>query len=169
MAFLQKPCPKLLIVLLQVWDLRQNKLIYNMHGHGDSVTGLSLSSEGSYLLSNSMDNTGTIRHVCHVNVVDCMGESCSWCLPVSLCSAYLGCSTICSQGKMCEDFPGQRSQLWKGKLYRSSLKWQTAGVLQALMTVLAHFRQLAHALFLIHLFLLFRTCWGAPGLLMAVR
>ncbi len=43
---------------MQVWDLRQNKLIYNMHGHGDSVTGLSLSSEGSYLLSNSMDNTG---------------------------------------------------------------------------------------------------------------
>ncbi|TMS18318.1 U5 small nuclear ribonucleoprotein 40 kDa protein [Larimichthys crocea] len=42
---------------IKVWDLRQNKLIYNMHGHGDSVTGLSLSSEGSYLLSNSMDNT----------------------------------------------------------------------------------------------------------------
>lgn len=44
--------------VLKVWDLRQNKLIYNMQGHGDSVTGLSLSSEGSYLLSNSMDNTG---------------------------------------------------------------------------------------------------------------
>ena len=50
---------KLLCCVVQVWDLRQNKLIYNMHGHGDSVTGLSLSSEGSYLLSNSMDNTGT--------------------------------------------------------------------------------------------------------------
>lgn len=46
------------VCVAQVWDLRQNKLIYNMHGHGDSVTGLSLSSEGSYLLSNSMDNTG---------------------------------------------------------------------------------------------------------------
>lgn len=46
--------------VVQVWDLRQNKLIYNMHGHGDSVTGLSLSSEGSYLLSNSMDNTGRL-------------------------------------------------------------------------------------------------------------
>ena len=43
---------------VQVWDLRQNKLIYSMHGHSDSITGLSLSSEGSYLLSNSMDNTG---------------------------------------------------------------------------------------------------------------
>jgi len=30
-----------------------------MRGHADSVTGLSLSSEGSYLLSNAMDNTGT--------------------------------------------------------------------------------------------------------------
>lgn len=168
MAFLQEPYPKLLIVLLQVWDLRQNKLIYNMHGHGDSVTGLSLSSEGSYLLSNSMDNTGTIRHVWLINVVGCMGESCSWSLPVSLCSPYLGCSTICSQGKMCEDFPGQCSQLWKGKLYPSSLKWQTAGVLQAFLS----FTSAAHtcnALFLIHLFLSFRTCWGAPGLLMAVR
>lgn len=42
---------------IKVWDLRQNKLIYNMQGHGDSVTGLSLSSDGSYLLSNSMDNS----------------------------------------------------------------------------------------------------------------
>lgn len=46
------------VCVLQVWDLRQNKLIYSMQGHGDSVTGLSLSSEGSYLLSNSMDNSG---------------------------------------------------------------------------------------------------------------
>lgn len=42
---------------IKVWDLRQNKMIYSMQGHGDSVTGLSLSSEGSYLLSNSMDNS----------------------------------------------------------------------------------------------------------------
>uniref|UniRef100_H2M7K1 U5 small nuclear ribonucleoprotein 40 kDa protein n=1 Tax=Oryzias latipes TaxID=8090 RepID=H2M7K1_ORYLA len=48
---------------IKVWDLRQNKLIYNMHGHSDSVTGLSLSSEGSYLLSNSMDNTVRIWDV----------------------------------------------------------------------------------------------------------
>ncbi|KAJ6663861.1 hypothetical protein lerEdw1_009941 [Lerista edwardsae] len=45
-------------VYLKVWDLRQNKLTYTMRGHADSVTGLSLSSEGSYLLSNAMDNTG---------------------------------------------------------------------------------------------------------------
>uniref|UniRef100_A0A8C1YR72 U5 small nuclear ribonucleoprotein 40 kDa protein n=1 Tax=Cyprinus carpio TaxID=7962 RepID=A0A8C1YR72_CYPCA len=42
---------------IKVWDLRQNKLIYSMQGHGDSVTGLSLSADGSYLLSNSMDNS----------------------------------------------------------------------------------------------------------------
>lgn len=58
------------VCLLQVWDLRQNKLIYSMQGHGDSVTGLSLSSEGSYLLSNSMDNSGE-----RLNLV-CEGERC---------------------------------------------------------------------------------------------
>uniref|UniRef100_A0A2I3GAG4 Uncharacterized protein n=1 Tax=Nomascus leucogenys TaxID=61853 RepID=A0A2I3GAG4_NOMLE len=42
---------------IKVWDLCQNKLTYTMTGHADSVTGLSLSSEGSYLLSNAMDNT----------------------------------------------------------------------------------------------------------------
>jgi len=51
-------------LLLQVWDLRQNKLIYSMQGHGDSVTGLSLSADGSYLLSNSMDNSGKFTCVC---------------------------------------------------------------------------------------------------------
>nr|XP_013998554.1 unnamed protein product [Salmo salar] len=48
---------------IKVWDLRQNKMIYGMHGHGDSLTGLCLSSEGSYLLSNSMDNTVRIWDV----------------------------------------------------------------------------------------------------------
>ncbi|XP_016365199.1 U5 small nuclear ribonucleoprotein 40 kDa protein-like [Sinocyclocheilus rhinocerous] len=53
---------------IKVWDLRQNKLIYSMQGHGDSVTGLSLSADGSYLLSNSMDNSGKPKcvfvHLC---------------------------------------------------------------------------------------------------------
>ncbi|NXR72520.1 SNR40 protein, partial [Pycnonotus jocosus] len=52
-----------LCLLCQVWDLRQNKLTYTMRGHADSVTGLSLSSEGSYLLSNAMDNTVRIWDV----------------------------------------------------------------------------------------------------------
>uniref|UniRef100_A0A2K5XXW6 Uncharacterized protein n=1 Tax=Mandrillus leucophaeus TaxID=9568 RepID=A0A2K5XXW6_MANLE len=42
---------------IKVWDLHQNKLMYTMTGHADSGTGLSLSSEGSCLLSSAMDNT----------------------------------------------------------------------------------------------------------------
>uniref|UniRef100_H0XMN3 Uncharacterized protein n=1 Tax=Otolemur garnettii TaxID=30611 RepID=H0XMN3_OTOGA len=42
---------------IKVWHLRQNQLTYTMRSHGDSVTGLRLSSEGSHLLSNAMDNT----------------------------------------------------------------------------------------------------------------
>ncbi|NXH15868.1 SNR40 protein, partial [Bucco capensis] len=62
LALSTTPCKELAVswgsvLCVQVWDLRQNKLIYSMRGHADSVTGLSLSSEGSYLLSNAMDNT----------------------------------------------------------------------------------------------------------------
>jgi Prp8 binding protein len=42
---------------IKVWDLRQNSMAYSMPGHGDTITGLSLSPNGYYLLSNSMDNT----------------------------------------------------------------------------------------------------------------
>lgn len=42
---------------LQVWDLRKNSLIQRLRGHSDTVTGLSLSPDGSYLLSNAMDNS----------------------------------------------------------------------------------------------------------------
>lgn len=42
---------------LQVWDLRKNAVLYKMSGHLDTVTGLCLSPDGSYVLSNSMDNT----------------------------------------------------------------------------------------------------------------
>uniref|UniRef100_A0A8C2H7G8 Small nuclear ribonucleoprotein 40 (U5) n=1 Tax=Cyprinus carpio TaxID=7962 RepID=A0A8C2H7G8_CYPCA len=56
---------------IKVWDLRQNKLIYSMQGHGDSVTGLSLSADGSYLLSNSMDNSGKHKCLCAKNLLRC--------------------------------------------------------------------------------------------------
>lgn len=46
-----------IICHFQVWDLRSNSVSLKLKGHTDSVTGLSLSSDGSYLLSNSMDNT----------------------------------------------------------------------------------------------------------------
>ncbi|KAF7629884.1 hypothetical protein Mgra_00009112 [Meloidogyne graminicola] len=45
---------------LRVWDLRKNTLLHSMHGHSDTVTGLSLSPDGSYILSNAMDCTARI-------------------------------------------------------------------------------------------------------------
>ena len=43
-----------------MWDLRKNGLLYKMAGHTDSITGLRLSPDGSYVVSNCMDNTGEI-------------------------------------------------------------------------------------------------------------
>ena len=43
---------------LQVWDLRQTEVAYTLSGHMDTVTGLSVSPNGHYLLSNGMDDTG---------------------------------------------------------------------------------------------------------------
>ena len=42
---------------LQVWDLRKNAVLYRMKGHSDTVTGMALSPDGSYLLTNAMDNS----------------------------------------------------------------------------------------------------------------
>lgn len=42
---------------LNVWDLRRAGKHYNMLGHSDTITGLSLSPDGNHLLSNSMDNS----------------------------------------------------------------------------------------------------------------
>mmetsp|Transcript_5165 Transcript_5165/g.7155 ORF Transcript_5165/g.7155 Transcript_5165/m.7155 type:complete len:349 (+) Transcript_5165:62-1108(+) len=41
---------------VKVWDLRKGDVDYVLEGHTDSITGLSLSPDGSFLLSNSMDN-----------------------------------------------------------------------------------------------------------------
>lgn len=43
--------------LVKVFDIRKNSLSLEMAGHFDSITGVSLSPEGSFVLSNSMDNT----------------------------------------------------------------------------------------------------------------
>ncbi|ESO00618.1 hypothetical protein HELRODRAFT_185760 [Helobdella robusta] len=48
---------------LKVWDLRKNDVVYAMKGHMDTVTGLRLSPDGSYLLSTAMDNTVRIWDV----------------------------------------------------------------------------------------------------------
>ena len=49
------------ILTHQVWDLRQAEFAYKMAGHADSITGLRLSPDGSYLLSNSMDSSGVYQ------------------------------------------------------------------------------------------------------------
>lgn len=41
----------------QIWDLRKNALLHRLPGHTDTVTGLELSPDGCYLLSNAMDNS----------------------------------------------------------------------------------------------------------------
>lgn len=43
----------------QVWDIRKKAVAYTLSGHLDTITGIALSPDGSSLLSNSMDNTGT--------------------------------------------------------------------------------------------------------------
>ncbi|RVE47117.1 hypothetical protein evm_008194 [Chilo suppressalis] len=45
--------------VIKVWDIRNNQISYKIKGHTDTVTGVSLSWDGSYLVSNSMD--GTVR------------------------------------------------------------------------------------------------------------
>ena len=42
---------------LQVWDLRMEAVRLELRGHGDSVTGMALNRDGTFLLTNSMDNT----------------------------------------------------------------------------------------------------------------
>lgn len=57
---------------------------------------------------------------------------CSLKVSVCLCSAYLGRATICTQGEMCEDFPGQRSQLWKGNKNNSLALFVVKGMCRLL-------------------------------------
>lgn len=42
-----------------MWDIRKKAVAYTLSGHLDTITGIALSPDGSSLLSNSMDNTGT--------------------------------------------------------------------------------------------------------------
>ncbi len=42
-----------------MWDLRTGTVAVVMRGHSDTVTGLALSPDGSHVLSNAMDCTGT--------------------------------------------------------------------------------------------------------------
>uniref|UniRef100_A0A0D6R802 Uncharacterized protein n=1 Tax=Araucaria cunninghamii TaxID=56994 RepID=A0A0D6R802_ARACU len=40
---------------IKVWDLRRNEVTMRLQGHTDTITGMQLSPDGSYLLTNSMD------------------------------------------------------------------------------------------------------------------
>eukprot|EP01095_Lingulamoeba_sp_RSL-Kostka_P003266 TRINITY_DN1425_c0_g1_i1.p1 TRINITY_DN1425_c0_g1~~TRINITY_DN1425_c0_g1_i1.p1 ORF type:complete len:369 (+),score=97.90 TRINITY_DN1425_c0_g1_i1:191-1297(+) len=42
--------------IIRVWDMKTNKILYTMEDCEDVVTSLSVSPDGSFLLSNSMDN-----------------------------------------------------------------------------------------------------------------
>ncbi len=43
--------------IIKGWDLRKLDVAMRLTGHTDTVTGLSLSPDGNFLLSNAMDNT----------------------------------------------------------------------------------------------------------------
>ncbi|KAI3959948.1 hypothetical protein MKX01_030239 [Papaver californicum] len=40
---------------IKVWDLRRNEVTMTLQGHSDTITGMQLSPDGSYLLTNAMD------------------------------------------------------------------------------------------------------------------
>ncbi|KAK9138638.1 hypothetical protein Sjap_009232 [Stephania japonica] len=40
---------------IKVWDVRRNEVTMTLQGHSDTITGMQLSPDGSYLLTNSMD------------------------------------------------------------------------------------------------------------------
>ncbi|CAG8852068.1 35964_t:CDS:2, partial [Racocetra persica] len=45
------------------WDLRKKSIVYVLKGHQDTISGIKLSPDGSYLLSNAMDDTVRIWDV----------------------------------------------------------------------------------------------------------
>lgn len=48
---------------LKLWDLRSDQQLFSMDGHSDTPTDLTLSPNGSYILSNAMDSTGNEEKV----------------------------------------------------------------------------------------------------------
>ncbi|KAJ3227573.1 hypothetical protein HK099_001422 [Clydaea vesicula] len=43
--------------VINSWCMRTNKILYRLEGHEDTITGIKVSPDGQYLISNSMDNT----------------------------------------------------------------------------------------------------------------
>ena len=67
-----------MLAIEQVWDLRKNDVVSRMRGHSDTVTGMKLSPDGSYLLTNAMDNTCKWHHGKCIAIVEgaCLLETC---------------------------------------------------------------------------------------------
>uniref|UniRef100_A0A1A9WX74 WD repeat-containing protein 55 homolog n=1 Tax=Glossina brevipalpis TaxID=37001 RepID=A0A1A9WX74_9MUSC len=42
---------------IKAWDIRKQEVLHHLKDHTDTITGISLSPDGSYILSNSMGNT----------------------------------------------------------------------------------------------------------------
>merc|ERR1719414_469783 len=57
---------------IKVWDTRKNAMVTEIQGHTDTVTGMKLSPDGAYVLTNAMDNTARIWDVRPF----CTGERC---------------------------------------------------------------------------------------------
>jgi len=43
--------------VIRAWDKRKNDVSFVLNGHGDTITSLRLSPDGSYLMSNAMDSS----------------------------------------------------------------------------------------------------------------
>uniref|UniRef100_A0A8R1DEA0 WD_REPEATS_REGION domain-containing protein n=1 Tax=Caenorhabditis japonica TaxID=281687 RepID=A0A8R1DEA0_CAEJA len=43
--------------VLKVWDMRRDEITYTLTGHRDTITGISLSPSGKFVISNAMDCT----------------------------------------------------------------------------------------------------------------
>jgi len=48
---------------IKVWDVRKNQVMMTLEGHTDTITGMRLSPDGNFLLTNSMDQTVRIWDV----------------------------------------------------------------------------------------------------------
>ena len=42
---------------ITAWDRRKTEVVFTLEGHGDTLTSLKLSPDGSYLMSNAMDSS----------------------------------------------------------------------------------------------------------------
>jgi Prp8 binding protein len=103
---------------IKIWDMRKLEVVTVLEGHQDTITSLSLSPDGNYLLSNSID--------CSLRMWDvrafCSGERCTGQLRGSQHNAeklLLGCAwspdgnkvTCGSSDRMCNIWDSRTHQM----------------------------------------------------------